>query len=173
MNLQQLLLEEFAQETEKTRRVLERVPMERAEWKPHERSGTLGWLATHVATIPGWVTMILQQEEFDLAPPGGQPFRLEMARSRPELLARFQESAGRAQAALAGASEEQLARPWRLLRGGQPLLARPRIEVIREMVLNHLIHHRAQLCVYLRLNDVPVPSVYGPSADEDPFKPAA
>jgi uncharacterized damage-inducible protein DinB len=172
MNLVELLQQEFDQEMDTTRRVLERVPEDRLDWRPHPRSGTLGWLASHIATIPRWTAEVLNRDEVDVQPPGGPPPPPAQASDRSHLLRLFDDSMQTARSALARAQEEQLGKPWRLLRGGQEIFRRPRAQVLRSFVLNHLIHHRAQLCVYLRLNEVPVPSVYGPSADEDPFRTA-
>jgi uncharacterized damage-inducible protein DinB len=172
MNFIELLQQEFEQEMATTRRVLERVPEDRLDWRPHPRSGTLGWLASHVATIPRWTAAVLTQDEVDVQPPGSPPSQPAQASDRSHLLRLFDESVQAGRSALAAAQPEQLGKPWRLLRGGQELFNRPRVQVLRTFVLNHLIHHRAQLCVYLRLNEVPVPSVYGPSADEDSFRPA-
>jgi len=172
MNLVELLQQEFDQEMDTTRRVLERVPEDRLDWRPHPRSGTLGWLASHIATIPRWTAEVLNRDEVDVQPPGGPPPPPAQASDRSHLLRLFDDSVQTGRSALARAQEEQLGKPWRLLRGGQEIFRRPRAQVLRSFVLNHLIHHRAQLCVYLRLNEVPVPSVYGPSADEDPFRTA-
>jgi uncharacterized damage-inducible protein DinB len=126
----------------------------------------MGELATHVASILQWGTVTIDQDSFDVAPPGGEPYRNPVAGSRAELLDMFEKGRAAARAAIAGASDETLLKPWSLLKGGQPILTMPRIAVVRSFVLNHGIHHRAQLGVYLRLNDLPVPAIYGPSADE-------
>ena len=169
MTISQTLLPEFDNEMANTRKTLERVPDDKFAWKPHPKSFALGPLANHVATLVGWTTDTIGKDSFDLAPPGGQGYRPPQAASRAELLSVFDDGVAKARAALAGASDEELLKPWSLLNGGQLLMTMPRAAVIRNFVLNHIIHHRAQLGVYLRLNEIPVPSIYGPSADENPF----
>ena len=170
MALSEALLPEFDQEMANTRQTLERVPEDKLGWKPHEKSGTMGWLATHLANIPGWVTFTLDNDSLDLAPPGGASVGpLPPANSRNELLEMFDKNVAAARVALAGAGDAQLAKSWSLLKGGKTVLSMPRIAVLRSFVMNHSIHHRAQLGVYLRLNNVPVPAIYGPSADEGSF----
>ena len=169
MGLSEALLPEFDHEMATTRKTLERVPEEKFDWKPHEKSTTLGGLATHLANLPSWVGHTIDKEELDMAPPGQPPLRIEPARTRDEVLAAFDRNVAAARAALAGASDERLLGPWTLLQGGNKVLTLPRAAVLRSFVMSHSIHHRAQLGVYLRLNDIPVPAVYGPSADEAPF----
>jgi uncharacterized damage-inducible protein DinB len=147
------------------RRVLERVPEGRPDWKPHEKSMPLGYLATLVATMPSWIAMIVGQDELDLNPPGGSRFKPGEWRTTPELLGLLDDAVARARQALAGASDGHLGTPWRLLVAGHVVDERPRDVVIADTFL-HLAHHRGQLTVYLRLNEVPVPSIYGPTADE-------
>ena len=166
MGLSESLLPEFDHEMANTRKTLERVPMDKSDWKPHAKSMAMGGLATHVGNIPTWVNYTIDQDSLDLAP-GGEPLpQAEVAKSREELLAAFDENIGKARAAIAGASDAELFKPWTLLSNGNNILTMPKVAVLRSFVMNHLIHHRAQLGVYLRLNDVPVPSIYGPSADE-------
>lgn len=160
------LLPEFDQETANTRRVLERCPEDKYGWKPHPKSFSMAALATHIANMTGWAVDVIEKDSFDIAPPGAPPYAEEPAASRQALLAHFDKSVSAARAALAGAGDEHLAKTWSLLAGGQTLFSMPRIAVIRSFIMNHTIHHRAQLMVYLRLNDVPVPAIYGPSADE-------
>jgi uncharacterized damage-inducible protein DinB len=169
MALADALLPEFDQEMAGTRKTLERVPDDKFEWKPHEKSTALGGLATHLTNIPTWTIYTLEQDELDLAPEGKPRPPMEAAKSRDELLKTFDENISKARAAIAAASDEEMFKPWTLLHGGKKLLTMPKIAVLRGFVLNHNIHHRAQLGVYLRLNDIPVPSIYGPSADENPF----
>ncbi len=165
MSINQILLAEFDMEMEKTRRVLERVPLEKSDWAPHPKSMKLGRLAQHVAEIPGWLVPALQQDELSLD--GYQPEPLP--RSRTELLASFDKNVTAARAALSAASDDAaFVRTWALKAGGQTMFSAPRSAVVRGFVFNHMIHHRGQLSVYLRLNDIPVPSIYGPSADEAP-----
>ncbi|MGH9663412.1 MAG: DinB family protein [Bryobacteraceae bacterium] len=165
MTLGANLLPEFDREMAITRRVLERVPEDRFGWKPHEKSASLGSLANHVARLPTIATRALGSESFDFAP-GGERLKMQEAVTRQELLGIFDTSVAEARTAIAGASDEHLKKTWTLLAAGQTIFSLPRIEVLRGSMLNHQIHHRAQLGVYLRLNDVPVPSIYGPSADE-------
>jgi uncharacterized damage-inducible protein DinB len=163
------LLPEFDLEMANTRRTLERVPDDKLGWKPHPKSGAMGWLAGHVAQLPNWAAITLAQDSLDLEPGGVAPTPPPLPKSRQEILDTFDKHVAAGRAALAGASDEQLLKPWTLLKNSQAILTLPRIGVLRSFVLNHLIHHRAQLCVYLRLNDVPVPALYGPSADEGNF----
>lgn len=169
MSLSEMILPEFEQEMANTRRTLERVPDEKFEWKPHEKSSSLGGLATHLANIPSWTTHTFEKDELDIAPPGAPPFRLEQAKSTADLLESFDKNVADARATLAAATDERWFGKWSLLRGGAPIMTLPRAAVMRGFVLSHLIHHRAQLGVYLRLLDVPVPAIYGPSADEGGF----
>ncbi len=156
------LLPEFDHEMANTRRTLERVPENKFAWKPHEKSMTLGRLTGHLSELPGWGVSTLERDFFDLAQ-GGQG---AVAKSRQEALDMFDKGVTALRAALARANDEHLMKPWTLRIGERVILTLPRIGVLRAVILNHSIHHRAQLGVYLRLNDVPVPSIYGPSADE-------
>lgn len=166
MALSNALLPEFDHEMANTRKVLERVVEEKFDWKPHPKSPTLGWLANHLANLPTWATTTIAQDAFDTAPPDGPAPQPPAATSRQAVLDRFDESVRTARAAIAGASDRHLTSPWTLLQGGKTLFSLPRVAVLRSFVMNHMIHHRAQLGVYLRLNDVPVPTIYGPTADE-------
>ncbi len=173
MKLSEIFLGEFDQEMANTRKTLERVPDDKLGWKPHEKSGTMGWLAGHVSNIPSWAAMTMEHSEFDIAPQGAPPPQALPASSRKELLENFEKNVAAARTAIAAASDEHLMKPWTLLHGGQKVFSIPRSAVLRSFVLNHLIHHRAQLGVYLRLNNIPVPALYGPSADEGAFGQAA
>ncbi|HLY18799.1 MAG TPA: DinB family protein [Bryobacteraceae bacterium] len=164
--IREALLPEFDQEMANTRKVLERCPEDKYGWKPHPKSFAMGALATHIVNMVGWTPDTMQKDSFDIAPPGAPPYKEEPLTTQKDLLARFDKNTAAARAALAAAGDEQFAQPWSLLSGGQTLFTMPRIACIRGFVMNHCIHHRAQLTVYLRLNDVPVPAVYGPSADE-------
>lgn len=169
MSLAAALLPEFDHEMALTRKTLARVPDDKFDWKPHPKSSSISGLATHLSNIPTWTNHTVEQDTLDLAP-GGKPMpTMQQATSRDELLARFDENIARARAAIAGATDEVLFKPWTLLHNGKTLLTLPKISVLRSFMMNHCIHHRAQLGVYLRLNDIPVPSIYGPSADESPF----
>jgi uncharacterized damage-inducible protein DinB len=166
MALRDALLPELDQEAAGTRRTLERVPDDKFAWKPHPKSFSMGDLAGHVANILQWTVLTLNADNFDLAPPGQEPMKPERPNSQKELLEMFDRNLAAARTALSAASDEQLLAPWTLLSGGKQILKMPRIAVLRSFILNHSIHHRAQLGVYLRLNDLPVPSLYGGSADE-------
>ena len=166
MSISQSLLPEFDQETASTRKTLERVPADRLDYKPHEKSMTMGRLAQHIAEMTGWGSTTLTSDSFDIAPAGQPPYQPPPIVSVQKLLDDFDKGTADLRAALAAASDETMMKPWSLLAGGKPIFTMPRIAVLRSMIFNHLIHHRAQLGVYLRLNNVPVPSIYGPSADE-------
>jgi uncharacterized damage-inducible protein DinB len=165
MSISDSLLPEFDHEAANTRKVLERLPEDKFGWKPHQKSFTMGALATHVATLPFWAVMTIEKDSIDIAAPMENP----EAKTRAELLERFDKSTASARAAIAGAGDERLLAPWSLVSGGTTLFTMPKIAVLRSFVMNHTIHHRAQLGVYLRLNDVAVPALYGPSADEAPM----
>ncbi len=161
--LQQAFLAEFDQEMANTRRMLERVPDDRFDWRPHPKSWTLGALAAHLANLPTYLTFPLRSEFLDLAAP---PPRGAIPGNRAEVLEAFDHNVREARAAMAAATEDQLMQPWSLRNGQRTVFTLPRMAVARNLCLNHTIHHRAQLGTYLRLNDVPVPGMYGPSADE-------
>ena len=164
--ISEALLPEFDHEMANTRKTLERCPAEKFAFKPHPKSFTMGSLATHIANMPGWGTDALDKESFDVAPVGAPPYKEESAKTTKELLERFDKGVAAARAAIAKSSDEHLRQPWSLLAGGQTIFTMPRVAVLRSMIMNHMIHHRAQLGVYLRLNDIPMPALYGPSADE-------
>jgi uncharacterized damage-inducible protein DinB len=158
------LLDELEQEARTTRRVLERIPEGQLSWKPHPKSMSLGQLALHVATVPGNVAELAA---LDVAPPPG--FVQPEAATAAELLPALDESVAKARRALGGFDDARMTSTWRMQTGGKDIIAMPRIAVVRAIMLNHWYHHRGQLLVYLRLLDQPVPSVYGPTADENPF----
>ena len=162
MAIIETLLQELEQEAQTTRRVLERVPDASLGWKPHEKSMSLGGLATHLANLPTWAEIALKQSEFDLAASPPAP----LASSRRELLERIDRNTANARAALAGRTDGELMAPWTLKSGSHTIFTMPKTSVLRSFCLNHIVHHRGQLSVYLRLLNVPVPSIYGPSADE-------
>jgi uncharacterized damage-inducible protein DinB len=166
MALNEALLLEFDQEMANTRKILERVPDDKLDWRPHEKSMTVGKLASHLAWFPGWTTGIFQKESVDVAPPGAPQLQLSVANSRKEILEMFDRDLPKARAAIAQASDADLSQMWTLLKGGKTIFSLPRIAALRGMVMNHMIHHRAQLGIYLRLNNIPLPAIYGPSADE-------
>ncbi len=168
MAIAEALLPEFDQEAAGVRRTLERVPADKFEWRPHEKSMTMISLAGHLANLPQWATLTMAADELDTTP-GGEPMPPPpVPASVEELVATFDRHAAEARAAIAGASDAEFMKPWSMLNNGTVMMTLPKAAVIRSFVMNHLIHHRAQLGVYLRLNDVPVPSIYGPSADETP-----
>jgi len=166
MTIGQSMLSEFDEEMKNTRKVLERVDDKQWAWKPHAKSGSVGWLASHIATMPGWITMTLQTEELDYAPVNGPAYEGPKIENRQQLLAELDKGVAEARAALAKAGDADILKDWTLLAGGQKIFTLPRVACIRGMVLNHIIHHRAQLTVYYRLLGIPVPGLYGPSADE-------
>lgn len=162
MAIKDALLAEYDHEMGTTRKLLERIPDAHLGWKPHEKSMSLGGLATHLANIPQWGSTILSDASFDLA--SGPPSVTERG-SRGEILAAFDEATREARGKMDMSDAEYLGH-WALKRGDQEMFSMPRSAAFRSFVLNHLIHHRGQLSVYLRLNNIPVPAIYGPSADE-------
>ena len=161
MTISETLLPEFDQEMTNTRATLECVPEDKFSWKPHEKSMTMGRLASHVAEMPQWAAITINQEKLELTP-GTKPFS---AATKKELMNAFSANIAAAREAIAGASDADLSKVWSLIYGGKTVLSMPLAGILRTMVMSHLIHHRAQLGVYLRLNDIPIPGMYGPSAD--------
>jgi uncharacterized damage-inducible protein DinB len=166
MKISETILPEFDQEMANTRKVLERVPAAKFSWKPHPKSSEFGALAAHIANMADWASVTMQTDSFDYAPPGAPPYQTPKFASTEELLATFDKSVAKGRAAITEADDSAFLAPWSLMAGGKTVMTMPRIAVIRTFVMNHTIHHRAQLGVYLRLNDIPVPGLYGPSADE-------
>lgn len=158
--------EEFEQEIASTRKVLSVCPEEKLPWQPHQKSMTLGRLAGHVAEIPRWVGQILEGENYDIMPGGARAFQPLNPTNRDEILHAFEEHVAKGKTLLSHITEEQLSQPWSLLFNGKSVLTKTRYSALRFMAMNHMIHHRAQLTVYLRLSGVPIPGLYGPSADE-------
>lgn len=165
-NIMASVAAEFRDEAKTTRRVLERVPASRLTWKPHSKSLSAGQLALHIAAVPGRIVPMLQESEHEVAP---DAFRFEEPKSKEEILAALDQSVKDAGAFLDGLSEEQARASWTLKARGQTLFTKSKLDVIRMIMLSHIYHHRGQLSIYLRMLDVPVPSIYGPSADENPF----
>ncbi len=163
MSIAQSLLPEFDQEMATTRRILERVPEDKLDYRPDPKSMTLGRLAGHVAEMPGWGSVTVNTPALDFASGDYKPSEMT---SREQILAAFDKTVAESRAAIAGASDQALMENWALKNNGQVLFEMPRIAVLRSMVMNHTIHHRGQLSVYLRLTGAKVPSLYGPSADE-------
>ena len=161
----QALIAELDAETPATRRVLERLPHDRLEWRPHPKSLSAGQLAQHVASIPGNIARLAQLDGLDVA---SRRFEYASCESVPAVLASLETSIGQARDFLTGLDDERAAATWRLTAGGRELASMPRIGVMRTMCLNHWYHHRGELVVYLRLLGIPVPVVYGRSADEGP-----
>ncbi|HVH58041.1 MAG TPA: DinB family protein [Vicinamibacterales bacterium] len=159
------MLAELEQEAETTRRVLERIPQAHLSWKPHPKSMSLGQLALHVATVPGMVAELAALDTIPEPPAFIQP----EAATTSELLPSLTDSVAKAKRALGGFDDSKMGETWRLHSGGKEILAMPRAAFVRAIMLNHWYHHRGQLLVYLRLLNLPVPSVYGPTADENPF----
>lgn len=166
MTIAQSMLPEFDHEMAQTRKVLACVPEGKNDFRPHAKSMTLGRLAGHVAELPWWTVETIDQTELDLAPVGGKPYPRFIFTTRADTLKTFDDNVAAARSALAKATDADLMVTWSLKGGGKTLLSLPRIAVFRSMVMNHIIHHRAQLGVYLRLNECAVPGMYGPSADE-------
>jgi uncharacterized damage-inducible protein DinB len=168
MKITELLRAQLEAEADRTRRALERTPEGRDDWKPHEKSMTLGRLAMLVARMPSWLAMMIKQDELDLKPPGGSNIDQRPLRTAAELVKALDEGVAQARDALASVTDEHLLKPWRLLVAGQVVSQDARHVVLRDTFM-HLSHHRGQLTVYLRLNGVPVPAIYGPSADDARF----
>jgi uncharacterized damage-inducible protein DinB len=168
MNISELLLPELDQESASTRKVLSALPADKLDWKPHEKSMSFRGLATHVANMPKWAVMTIDADSFDIAPSGEDATHEEAVTSVEHALKMFDENVAAARTAIAGTNDEHLMAPWTLMSGGGTLFTMPRYSVVRSMIMNHLIHHRAQLGVYMRLNDMPMPSTYGPTADDTP-----
>jgi uncharacterized damage-inducible protein DinB len=165
MKMIDVLLAEMDQEAQSTARVLERVPQTQLSWRPHAKSFSLGQLALHVATIPGMVAQLAAADAIPEPPRFHQP----EAATAAELVPALEASLAKAREVLGGMDDAKLMGTWRLLSDGKELMAMPRAAVIRMIMLNHWYHHRGQLLVYLRMHNVPLPSVYGPTADENPF----
>jgi uncharacterized damage-inducible protein DinB len=165
MDLRQFFLEQLAREEAASRKTIERVPEGQNGWKPHEKSMELGYLAALVATMPGWIALMIERDELDLGDPSGT-FRTRAVATRAGLTMLLDEGVEKSRKALEKTTEEHLMKPWRLKMGDQVLSAGLRYTMIADGALSHLAHHRGQLTVYLRLNDAKVPALYGPSADE-------
>ena len=165
MLINQALLSEFQQEAKGTRKLLERVPFDKADWKPHPKSMSLKELASHVAEIPDWMNKTIEAEELDFAKSG---YKAPDPKSTEDLLKLFDDFFDKAKTSLANASNETLQGNWTLRNGEKVYFTMPKTVVLRSFVFNHLYHHRGQLTVYLRLLDIPLPGLYGPTADDVP-----
>jgi uncharacterized damage-inducible protein DinB len=169
MTLTELFTADMDRERDKTRKVIEAVPEGRADWKPQERSMPFGRLTSMVAMMPGWITMMIEKNEFDVAPPAGQPSTFAaQPTTREALVKAVEDGFDGARKALQGTTDEHLLKPWQLKAGGHVVQEAPRHVMMRDALM-HLAHHRGQLTTYLRLNGDKVPAVYGPSADEQSF----
>jgi uncharacterized damage-inducible protein DinB len=165
MSYAETTLLEFDHEMANTRKVLERIPEDKLDWKPHPKSHTIGWNANHIADLPNWLVETLTKPALDIAPLGGKPYEGPKHSSRQQILNTFDKNVAAARSALATVKDEDMGKMWSLQQGGHTIFTMPRAAVVRSMVISHLIHHRAHLCCYLRMNDVPVPGMYGPSGD--------
>jgi uncharacterized damage-inducible protein DinB len=164
MSIARMLLPEYDQELATTRRVLARIPEDRLAWQPHPKSMSLGRLASHLAELAGFGALTITQDELNLASLAGRtPLALG---SRQEILDLFDANVQKTRATIEATGDEAFQKPWTLRRGDQVFFSIPRVSALRTMLINHIIHHRGQLSVYLRLTDTPVPSIYGPTADE-------
>ena len=163
MSISQTLLPEYDHEMANTRRALERLTADKFNWTPHEKSMSLGRLASHLAELPGWVKMTLTTDELDFGNGGYKPF---IAETTEQLLELFDKNVAEGRAAIEASSDEDFSKPWALRNGDHVIFKMPRAGVLRGFTLSHVIHHRGQLTVYMRLTGIPVPSIYGPSADE-------
>ena len=166
MTIGQTMLPEYDHEMATTRKCLERFPEGKNDWTPHEKSMPLSRLASHTAEVPSWIAPTLAQDSLDLNPPEGDPYKPPHYETKEALLEAFDRDVAAGREALAAATDEQMMGMWSMLSGGEQIMSMPRIAVVRSFVMNHLIHHRAQLGVYYRLLGIPVPAIYGPSADE-------
>lgn len=167
MAMRDFLLPEFDQEMASTRKTLERVPDDKLSWRPHEKSFTMQALASHLANIPSWMGMTLNQDSLDVAPEGESSFKTPQGESAKHLLEMFDKNVTEARKILSETSDETFNQSWTLLAGGNKIFTMPKAAVLRLFIFSHIIHHRAQLGVYFRLNNIPVPAIYGPSADEE------
>jgi len=158
------LLQELEMEAQTTRRVLERVPDAQLAWRPHGKARTLGELALHVATVPGGVAEIAAQSQVQVP-----QFTDPSPTSAAELIPALDQSVAKAKSLLGGMDDATLTAPWRMMQGEREIFSLPRVALLRSIMLNHWYHHRGQMLVYLRMHNVPLPSVYGPTADENPF----
>lgn len=166
MAIAQALLPEFDREMATTRKMLERFPEDKVEWRPHETCMTLGRLAGHVAELAGWTTVTMTQDKLEMDP---NTYKPNIVTSRAAALKQFDETVKTGREALAGASDETYMKPWTFVARGQTIFTMPKIAVLRSFVMNHMIHHRGQLAAFYRIVGVPVPSLYGPSKDEQIF----
>jgi uncharacterized damage-inducible protein DinB len=166
MSIGASFLPEFDQEAANTRKTLARIPDDKFTYKPHPKSMDMGGLGLHIAMMTGWAADTMKNPSFDVDPLDGPKYEMPVVKNQAELLALYDKNVVACRAAIAEGTDAAYMQMWSLLAKGQPIFSMPRVAVIRGMIMNHLIHHRGQLTVYLRLNDIPVPALYGPSADE-------
>ena len=166
MRIGESMLPEFDMEMANTRKVIERIPDAKLDWKIHEKSNTIGWVANHLADMPGWVDMTISHDSFDVEPVAGQPYKSPNETTVAAIMALFDKNVAQARTQIENVEDATLYEPWKLLKQGEELMTMPRLAVVRTWVFSHSIHHRAHLCVYLRVNDIAVPGLYGPSADD-------
>ena len=166
MTIGQTLLSEFDTEMQTTRRVLGQVPDAQWTWKIHEKSNTIGWLANHLAEIPSWVDLITRRDHFDIHPPGGDLHQVPSFADLATVLAIFDTNVAQGHDLLQSTNDETMKGSWTLQKQGENLMTASRIDCVRTWVMNHMIHHRGIMCVYLRVNNIPVPGIYGPSGDD-------
>ena len=169
LTMRELFLGEIDREAASSRRVLQRVPEGRNDWKPHEKSMTLGYLAALVASMPAWIAMMVNRDEMDINSLEGAKFKPQVYAKAQELVDTLEAGLRDARAALSKTTDEHLLKPWKFVVSGHVVTEQPRYIMLRDSVFSHMAHHRGQLTVYLRLNNAPVPALYGPSADEGSF----
>ncbi len=165
MTIAQMFVPEFDHEMATTRTLLERVPENAADWKPHAKSMSMGHLASHIASMPAWVDQILTEQQLDFATPAAALFATPKFESTRALVDMFDRNIKAARTRAASTSDAEMGITWALKNGAHTVFAMPRVAVLRSFILSHMIHHRGQLSVYLRLRDIPLPSIYGPTAD--------
>ncbi len=166
MSIAESLLPEFDQEMANTRKIIASVPNGKADWRPHPKSMPMGYMAVHLARLASWVNLILTGDELDVGKIGKSGFKMPEFESAEKNAAAFDEITAAARASLAAAPDSEFMKPWSLKNNGVNVVTLPKVAALRSLVFNHLIHHRGQMTVYLRLNDVPLPRLYGPTADE-------
>ncbi len=166
MELKEIFLAQLEREASSTRKAIERVPEGRNDWKPHEKSMALGYLAALVATMPGWTAFMIERDELNFDEPSSAEFKTKVVETKAELLKQLEESVAKGRKALENTTEEHLMKPSRFVAGGRVLSEEPRHVMLSDALFSHLAHHRGQLTVYLRLTGASVPAIYGPSADE-------
>jgi uncharacterized damage-inducible protein DinB len=166
MELKGILLAQLDREAAASRKVVEQVPEGKNDWKPHQKSMPLGYLAALVATMPGWVSLMIERDELNLDDASSEQFKTKAVKTKAELVQQLEEGVAKSRAALENTTDAHLMKPWKFMMGGRVVNQEPRYVMVLNSVFSHLAHHRGQLTVYLRLNDAKVPAIFGPSADE-------